>query len=316
LLERLRQEGLFDMETTNRDVDEKAAQFEILEEHDPLRRLFAEAGRTPWLTDRETADRVRLVQQANQDGSGPLEPAVATALNELLRSNILFVVSVAKEYSNVSDLDRSELIQEGVLGLIEGIRRFEPTRGVKLSSYAFWWIRQRITRAMNDTGRTIRVPSYLVQEISKVRKARRRLEKEAGNDATAHRIARELGMDTDHVLFLLTLGTPMVSLDAPIATAGDVTIGDAMADPSESIPSLVCKAEIRERLQSVLDVFHPKERHVIVRRFGLDGEEPGTLQEIADELKLTRERIRQIEAKVLAALSRNPVIRLLNDEGN
>lgn len=258
---------------------------------DPVRVYLKEIGRVPLLTTEE--EQVLAMRIADND---------AEAKKRLAEANLRLVVSIAKRYvgRGMAFLD---LIQEGNLGLIKAVDKFDYTKGFKFSTYATWWIRQAITRAIADQARTIRIPVHMVETINKVKKTSTQLLHKNGHDPSAEEIAEELGMPADKVREILRLSQEPVSLETPIGEEEDSHLGDFIPDDEALSPADAASISLlKEQLAEVLKTLTPRESKVLSLRFGLEDGHPRTLEEVGSEFGVTRERIRQIEAKALRKL--------------
>lgn len=262
---------------------------------DPVRMYLKEIGTVPLLTAEEE------LELARRKTAGDLE-----AKDRLIEANLRLVVSIAKRYTGrgMSFLD---LIQEGNLGLIKGVEKFDYTKGYKLSTYATWWIRQSVTRALADQARTIRVPVHMVETINKMSKMQRKLTLDLGYEPSVSELAEALDMTEDKVMEIMQIAREPASLETPIGEEDDSNLGDFVADNTAVTPEgNVESVMLREHIDTLLEDLKERERQVIILRFGLLDGHPRTLEEVGKEFNVTRERIRQIEAKALRKL-RNPV---------
>ena len=262
---------------------------------DPVRMYLKEIGTVPLLS----ADEELRLAKRKAEGD-------ESAKERLIEANLRLVVSIAKRYTGrgMSFLD---LVQEGNLGLIKGVEKFDYTKGYKLSTYATWWIRQSVTRALADQARTIRVPVHMVETINKMSKMQRKLTLELGYEPSVTELAEALEMSEDKVMEIMQIAREAASLETPIGEEDDSNLGDFVADSNAVTPEgNVESVMLREHIDALLGDLKERERQVIVLRFGLEDGHPRTLEEVGKEFNVTRERIRQIEAKALRKL-RNPV---------
>ncbi len=262
---------------------------------DPVRMYLKEIGTVPLLT----ADEELELAKRKADGD-------EQAKDRLIEANLRLVVSIAKRYTGrgMSFLD---LVQEGNLGLIKGVEKFDYAKGYKLSTYATWWIRQSVTRALADQARTIRVPVHMVETINKMSKMQRKLTLELGYEPSVAELAEALEMSEDKVMEIMQIAREPASLETPIGEEDDSNLGDFVADNNVLTPEgNVESVMLKEHIDALLGDLKERERQVIVLRFGLEDGHPRTLEEVGKAFNVTRERIRQIEAKALRKL-RNPV---------
>jgi RNA polymerase primary sigma factor len=228
------------------------------------------------------------------------------ARNKLAEGNVRLVISEAKRYMN-RGLDFGDLVQEGNLGLLKAIDKYDYKKGFKFSTYATWWIRQAITRAIADHSRTIRIPIHMIETITKINRAQKALLQEKGRQPSIEEIAEYLEMPISRVEKALSVAKEPLSMDKPIGSDGDTSLGEIIYDESTlSVEEELKIQSLRERLNMALKMLSPRERKVIELRFGLDGKKPRTLEEVAQEMNLTRERVRQLEVQALEKL-RNPI---------
>jgi len=252
---------------------------------DPVRMYFKEIGKVPLLSAEEERELAIRIEQGDEE-----------AKKKLCESNLRLVVSIARRYLN-RGLSFLDLIQEGNLGLIKAVEKFDYTKGYKFSTYATWWIRQAITRSIADQARTIRIPVHMVETINKLIRISRQLLQEYGREPTSEEIAREMGITVEKVREIKKISQDPVSLETPIGEEEDSHLGDFI--PDEDIPSPVDAAAysmLQKQLREVLDTLSEREKKVLILRFGLDDGRPRTLEEVGKEFNVTRERIRQIEA--------------------
>jgi RNA polymerase primary sigma factor len=258
---------------------------------DPVRMYLKEIGKVPLLTADEEIELAKRMEKGDEE-----------AKKRLAEANLRLVVSIAKRYVGRGMLFL-DLIQEGNLGLIKAVEKFDYSKGFKFSTYATWWIRQAITRAIADQARTIRIPVHMVETINKLIRVSRQLLQELGREPTAEEIAKELGMPADKVREIMKIAQEPVSLETPIGEEEDSHLGDFIPDDDAPAPAEAAAFTLlKEQLMDVLDTLTPREEKVLRLRFGLDDGRARTLEEVGKEFKVTRERIRQIEAKALRKL--------------
>ena len=261
---------------------------------DPVKVYLKEIGRVPLLTPEEEIDLALKIQAGGPDGE--------KAKQRLSEANLRLVVSIAKRYVG-RGMQFLDLIQEGNLGLIKAVEKFDHTKGFKFSTYATWWIRQAITRAIADQARTIRIPVHMVETINKVKKVSSQLLHEYGHDPSAEEIAERLEMPVDKVREIMRVAQEPVSLETPIGEEEDSHLGDFIPDEGASEPSEAASFTLlKEQLMDVLSTLTPREEKVLKLRFGIEDGRTRTLEEVGKEFNVTRERIRQIEAKALRKL--------------
>lgn len=295
MLETLGIEIIGDMEEFNPDqVVEEEIDLSIPEGisiDDPVRMYLKEIGKVPLLSAEE---EIKLAKRIEED-----DPE---AKKRLAEANLRLVVSIAKRYVG-RGMQFLDLIQEGNLGLLKAVEKFDYRKGYKFSTYATWWIRQAITRAIADQARTIRIPVHMVETINKLIRVSRQLLQELGREPVAEEIAAEMKMDVDKVREIMKIAQEPVSLKTPIGEEEDSHLGDFIPDDDAPAPAeAAAYTMLKEQLMDVLDTLTPREEKVLRLRFGLDDGRARTLEEVGKEFKVTRERIRQIEAKALRKL--------------
>lgn len=258
---------------------------------DPVRMYLKEIGKVPLLSSQEEAELAQKMANGDKE-----------AKRRLAEANLRLVVSIAKRYVGRGMLFL-DLIQEGNLGLIKAVEKFDYTKGYKFSTYATWWIRQAITRAIADQARTIRIPVHMVETINKLIRVTRQLVQELGRDPLPDEVAKEMNMPIDKVGEIMKIAQEPVSLETPIGEEDDSHLGDFIQDDEAPAPSDAATFTLlKEQLMDVLNTLTPREEKVLRLRFGLDDGRARTLEEVGKEFNVTRERIRQIEAKALRKL--------------
>ena len=278
-------------EVTEEEIAEADSMVDSYSTDDPVRMYLKEIGKVSLLTQEEEIELAVRMSQGDEE-----------AKRRMAEANLRLVVSIAKRYVGRGMLFL-DLIQEGNLGLIKAVEKFDYTKGYKFSTYATWWIRQAITRAIADQARTIRIPVHMVETINKVIRVSRQLLQELGHDPSAEEIAAEMNMPVDKVRDILKIAQEPVSLETPIGEEEDSHLGDFIPDEDASEPSEAASFSLlKEQLMEVLDTLTPREKKVLELRFGIVDGRTRTLEEVGKEFNVTRERIRQIEAKALRKL--------------
>jgi RNA polymerase primary sigma factor len=258
---------------------------------DPVRMYLKEIGRIPLLIAKEEIDLAQKIEKGSR-----------SAKKKLIQSNLRLVVSIAKKYTG-RGMIFLDLIQEGNQGLMRAVEKYDWRRGYKFSTYATWWIRQAITRAIADQARTIRIPVHMVETINKLVRTSRKLMQELGREPSPEEIAEEMEMDPDRVREIFKIAQTTTSLEKPVGDDEDSLLGDFIKDTSTPSPyDVASKQLLKENIDEVLETLSGREARVLKMRFGLDGYRPMTLEEVGREFGVTRERIRQIEAKALRKL--------------
>jgi len=265
--------------------------YEGINVDDPVRMYLREIGRIPLLTFEEELDLAKRILEGDED-----------AKQKLAESNLRLVVSIAKKYVGRGMLFL-DLIQEGNMGLIKAVEKFDYTKGFKFSTYATWWIRQAITRAIADQARTIRIPVHMVETINKLIRTSRHLLQQLGREPSPEEIAQEMEIPVEKVVEIQKIAQDPVSLETPIGEEDDSHLGDFIQDDDSPAPQdSAAYTMLREQLEEVMNTLTPREAKVLKLRFGLEDGKSRTLEEVGREFKVTRERIRQIEAKALRKL--------------
>jgi RNA polymerase primary sigma factor len=269
---------------------------------DSVRLYLREIGRVPLLTGAEEVELAKRIEQGDKE-----------AKDKMVEANLRLVVSIAKKYIG-RGLDLLDLIQEGSSGLLRAVEKFDYTKGYKFSTYATWWIRQAITRAIADQARTIRIPVHMVETINKLIRTQRRLVQELGREPLAEEIAAEMEMDVEKVNHIIKIKQDIVSLEAPVGEEEDSKLGDFIEDEDNPRPEELATYQLlKEHVNNVLALLTPREQKILRMRFGLEDGRGHTLEEVGQEFGVTRERIRQIEAKALAKLRKHRESKKLKD---
>ena len=287
----LHEENFADVEEVTEDEMNEAIVVDGLAIDDPVRMYLKEIGKVDLLSPDEEIELAKRMLEGDE-----------RAKKRLAEANLRLVVSIAKRYVG-RGMQFLDLIQEGNLGLIKAVEKFDYTKGYKFSTYATWWIRQAITRAIADQARTIRIPVHMVETINKVIRVSRQLLQELGHDPSPEEVAEEMGMPVQKVRDILKIALELVSLETPIGEEEDSHLGDFIPDEGASEPSEAASFTLlKEQLVEVLGTLTPREEKVLKLRFGIEDGRTRTLEEVGKEFNVTRERIRQIEAKALRKL--------------
>ncbi len=259
---------------------------------DPVKMYLKDIGKVPLLSSDEEIELAKKMMEG--------DPAAKAKLSE---SNLRLVVSIAKRYVSRSNMQFLDLIQEGNIGLLKAVEKFDHTKGFRFSTYATWWIRQSITRAIADQARTIRVPVHMVETINKLTRVTRTLIQKLGRDPTTSEIASAMNLPEERIMEIQRIAMDPISLETTIGDEEDSKISDFIEDDSAQSPlEAASQSLLREQLLSVIETLTPREQKVIRMRYGLDNSHARTLEEVGKEFNVTRERIRQIEAKALRKL--------------
>ncbi len=259
---------------------------------DPVKTYLKDIGKVPLLSSEEEIELAKKMIEGDE-----------RAKEKLSESNLRLVVSIAKRYVSRSNMQFLDLIQEGNIGLLKAVEKFDHTKGFRFSTYATWWIRQSITRAIADQARTIRVPVHMVETINRLTRTTRMLIQKLGRDPTASEIASAMGITEARVAEIQKIALDPISLETTIGDEEDSKISDFIEDDSAQSPlEAASQTLLREQLLSIIETLTPREQKVIRMRYGLDNSHPRTLEEVGKEFNVTRERIRQIEAKALRKL--------------
>lgn len=292
--ERLEDEGI----TIEPSVDEVIKDEELKElisdakVDDPVKMYLKDIGQAQLLTSEQEVELAKKILEGDE-----------RAKKELSERNLKLVVSIAKKYVNRSSMQFLDLIQEGNLGLLKAVEKFDYTKGFRFSTYATWWIRQSITRAIADQARTIRIPVHMVETIHRLSRVSKQLMQELGRDPTNAEIAERMGLSENRVIEIQKIAQDPVSLESPVGEEDESRISDFVEDESIKSPTDNAAQDIlKAQLLQVIETLTPREQKVIRLRYGLDDSHPRTLEEVGKEFNVTRERIRQIEAKALRKL--------------
>jgi RNA polymerase primary sigma factor len=283
-----------ELEETDKLLEDPEALAEDYGTGDPVRMYLREIGKVPLLSLDQEAELARRIADGDQEA--------AQAMTE---ANLRLVVSIAKRYVG-RGMQLLDLIQEGNLGLLKAVEKYDYTKGFKFSTYATWWVRQAITRALADQARTIRIPVHMVETMNNLTQTSRKLQQELGREPTVEELGEVMHLSPERVNEIRQMCMEPVSLESPVGEEDDSHLGDFIEDDSGSQPAeAVSQAMLRQQLMEILDTLSPREAKVLRLRYGLDDGRPRTLEEVGKEFNVTRERVRQIEAKALRKI-RNP----------
>ena len=281
--------------TPDADPTEPGLPWEELstEERSPIRYYLDQIGKTPLLTLEQETALARRVLKGDEE-----------ARQQMIQSNLRLVVRIAKDYDNFG-LSLMDLISEGNFGLIKAVERFDPDKGGKLSTYASWWIKQAIKRALATSGKTIRLPVHMVDRIAQMRRVTNQLAAELGREPHNEEIAMAMEIPLAKVVHMKSVANRAASLDQPVGEEGDATLGDLVKDESERTPFETLRGKSdNDEIATMLAALEPREAEILTHRFGLNGESPLTLEEVGERFKLTRERVRQLQQSALMQLRR------------
>ena len=258
-----------------------------------LKRYLQEIGQFSLLTPQQEIELAKKIKKGD-----------TAARERMINANLRLVVTIARDYANLG-LPLLDLISEGNIGLTKAVERFEPTKGAKLSTYAMWWIKQAIKRALANQSKTIRVPVHLADKLAKMRRLSVRMSEELGREPTDDELAEEIGIDSDKITRLKSVGIRPASLNAPIVDNDSTEFGDMIGDDEAQTPfELLREKNLLGEVEGLLEVLDPREKKIISQRFGLDGGNPKTLEDVSKGFGITRERIRQLQNTALAKLRR------------
>src|SRR6476660_9259104 len=258
-----------------------------------LKRYLQEIGQFSLLTPQQEVELAKKIKKGD-----------AAARERMINANLRLVVTIARDYANIG-LPLLDLISEGNIGLTKAVERFDPTKGAKLSTYAMWWIKQSIKRALANQSKTIRLPVHLADKVAKVRRVSLQMSDELGREPTDDELGQEIGIDSDKITRLKSVGIRPASLDAPITDNDSTEFSEVIGDDEAQTPfELLRDKNMLGEVEGLLEVLDPRERKIISQRFGLDGGKPRTLEDVSKDFGITRERIRQLQNIALAKLRR------------